>query len=331
MASLRVAMVGCGGYARNHAVHFRSHPDAQVVALCDTNADQVAKFRHDNFADAKPQPELFADMAAMLKAVKPDTVSICTPHTLHYEHCCQALAAGCHVLVEKPMVTSLPHAVDLEARVQRAGKLLCIGYNTPCTAEINYVREAVRGGQFGKLKIISLYISQPWYHLCQGKWRMDPALSGGGMIYDSGAHVTNSLVWTVEADVAEVHAWVDNLDSRVDINGTINVKFVNGVLATIAVSGESPNGSFGAWMFEQGVIETNPWYSQFMKVYGPKGEIRYPKVEFAGSNPVHNFVDAILGRAQPRTSPRNGVIQSQLMDCIYASARLGKPVRPSEL
>src|SRR5690606_22663849 len=112
----------------------------------------------------------------------------------------------------------------------------------------------VRSGEFGKLKVVSLYISQPWYHFVQGLWRMDPKLSGGGMIYDSGAHVLNSLVWTVEAEVDTVHAFIDNLDSQVDINGTINVRFVNGVIATVAVSGETPNGSFGAWMFEQGLI-----------------------------------------------------------------------------
>ena len=65
--------------------------------------------------------------------------------------------------------------------------------------------------------------------------KLDPALSGGGMLYDSGAHVMNSLVWIVESDVAEVHAYVDNLDTRVDINGTINVRFANGVIAAIAI------------------------------------------------------------------------------------------------
>jgi predicted dehydrogenase len=45
-------------------------------------------------------------------------------------------------------------------------------------------------------------------------------------------------------------------------------------------------------------------------------------------SPDHNFIDAVLGRAEPKTSVRNGVIQSQLMDAIYESQRTGKPARP---
>jgi predicted dehydrogenase len=335
MKKVRVGILGCGGYARNHARRYLEHPNAQVVALCDVTEDIAAGFRDAMFGAVAEKPALFTDAAKMYRTAKLDAVSIVTPHTLHFEHCCQGLAAGCHVLVEKPMVTRLADAVALEKKVAKAGKILCIGYNTSCSVEFRRLREIIRSGELGKLKVVSIYISQPWYFGTLGKWRQVPELSGGGMIYDSGAHVLNSLVWTVESDVREVHAWIDNFGSPVDVNGTINVKFTNDVLATVAVSGVSPNGSFGVWMFESGRVEADPWGSGTFAMFRRDGarhwRVKYPSVPGEDSNPVANFVDAILGRAEPGTSPRNGVQQSQLMDAVYESARTGQPARPPKL
>jgi predicted dehydrogenase len=332
MAKVRVGILGCGNYARRHARAYLQNPDVQVVALCDVSDDIVAAFCEKNFAEAAKKPALFTDPARMYAKAKLDAVSVVTPHTLHFEHCCRALDAGCHVLVEKPMVTRLADAVALERKVADAGNVLCIGYNTSCSIEFHKLRQIIRSGEFGKLQVVSLYIGQPWYYGTQGTWRQEPELSGGGMIYDSGAHVLNSLVWSVESDVECVHAWVQNLDSKVDINGTMNVRFTNGVLATVAVSGMAPSGAFGVWMFESGRVEADPWGGGSIAIWrrrdGRNERIKYPQMEGEDSTPVANFIDAVLGRAEPRTSPRNGIQQSQLMDAVYESARTGKPARP---
>ena len=332
MPRVRVGILGCGGYARRHAREYVAHPDVDVVALCDVSEEAVKRFRKEQFAEVKRRPKAFTDAAEMYGASKLDAVSVVTPHTLHFEHCCQALEAGCHVLVEKPMVTRLADAVALEKKVAEAGRILCIGYNTSCSVEFAKLREMIRSEELGKLKVVSLYISQPWYFGTQGTWRQETELSGGGMIYDSGAHVLNSLVWTVESDVEQVHAWIDNFGCPVDINGTINAKFTNGVLATVAVSGVSPSGSFGVWMFESGRVEADPWGSGFINIFRREGHRtrreKYPVMPGEDSAPVANFVDAILGRAEPATSPRNGIQQSQLMDAVYESARTGRPARP---
>jgi predicted dehydrogenase len=329
MSKVRVVLLGCGGIMRHHATQYKNHADVEVVGLCDVDAERVARFHQEHFS-TNGQVPVFTDAAEMYAATAPDAVSIATPHTLHFEQCCQALEAGCHILVEKPMVTELKQAVDLEKKVRQSGKILCIGYNTPCTVEVKKIRDLVRSGEMGRLKLVSMYISQPWYHFTKGSWRQQPALSGGGMIYDSGAHVLNTLCWTVESDVEEVFAYVDNLDAPVDINGTVNVRFASGVIATIAVSGESPGGSFGAYMFEQGLVEMNPWYySGFFRIFDRKGLVKYPAMDGSDLSPMHNFIEAILGRDEPRTNVHNGVIQSQLMDAIYASAASRRPARPS--
>ncbi len=331
MSKVRVAILGTGGIANHHMNQFKLHPDVEMVALCDVVPTQVQAFCDRHFATAAKKPACYTDAAKMYKEAKPDAISICTPHTQHYEQALQALKAGCHILMEKPMVTDLKQAVDLEKRVKKSGKIFVVGYNTPCSVEFKKIRDLVRSGEYGKLKIVNIFISQRWYQGTKGKWRQEPELSGGGMAYDSGAHVLNSLVWTVEADVAEVFAWTDNLDSKVDINSSINVRFANGVCATVGICGEAPSGSYGAWIFENALVETNPWGAGWIKIQDTKGMVKYPKMEGTDFTPMFNFIESILGRDTPRTSPKNGVQQSQLMDAIYESARTGKPARPPKV
>jgi hypothetical protein len=58
--------------------------------------------------------------------------------------------------------------------------------------------------------------------------------------------------------------------------------------------------------------------------------VKYPQITGEAQSPNDNFIDAILGRAEPKTSPGNGIVQSELMDAIYESACTGKPAKPKK-
>ena len=329
MSKVRIAMLGCGGFAGAHARRLAPNPDAQIVALCDVSEEATQRYLDTNLADYEPAPAQFTDAARMYNEVQPDAVFICTPHTLHAEHAHQALDAGCHVFLEKPMVTAAEDAHAVAEKVEQTGKILVIGYNTPCTPEFNFIRESIRQQRFGKLELVVGHLSQNWKRATAGKWRQDPALSGGGQAYDSGAHLLNSLVWAVEDDIAEVHAFVDNVDTPVDINSSINVRFESGVFASIVIGGNCPVGeSHMSFMFDNGKINTSGWSGNWLEVYEHSQRVKYPNVPGNTQFPDDNFIDALLGRAEPRTGPRNGIIQSELMDAIYESARTGAPARP---
>lgn len=323
---VRIGILGCGGFANSHARTLNTIAQAKVVALCDTNPANLDKFLNANYATLAEKPVLYQDPARMYAQSKLDGVIIATPHTLHFQHAVQALQAGCHVLIEKPMVTSLVDAYALEKVIAKTGKILTIGYNTPCTGEFAYLREQIRKGTFGKLELIVGYLSQDWKRLTTGLWRQDPKLSGGGQAYDSGAHLLNSLVWSVESDIDQVFAFQDNCGTPVDINSSINIRFANGVMASIVVSGNCPSaGRFMSFMFDNGRVDIDGWGGSWIKVWQGNREIKYPPIDETPNSPDHNFINSILGLAEPRTSVRNGIIHSQLMDAIYESARTGKP------
>ncbi|MCC6444486.1 MAG: Gfo/Idh/MocA family oxidoreductase [Armatimonadetes bacterium] len=331
MKKLRFVLLGCGGMMGGHAQRLKAHPDAELVGLCDVSLDQVKRFADRHLVDCSPAPKFYTDSAAMYAESKPDAVVISTPHTLHFSQGMEALSAGCHVYMEKPMVTSLEHAYQLADKVKQTGKIFVIGYNTPCSPEFYYLRQLIRENKLGKLEMVTGFLSQGWMKGTAGSWRQDPALSGGGQAYDSGAHLFNSLCWSVESDVEEVFAFVDNHGTPVDINSATSIRFSSGVLANITVSGNCPGGgSFLAFIFENGRVEIDGWGAGWIRVWQGAEQIKYPPItpEMGAPAPMNNFIDAILGRAEPRTSPRNGIIQSQLMDAIYESQRTGQPARP---
>ena len=312
-----------------HAQRFKGNKDVEIVALSDVKEEIVNKFIERHLADYNPKPKVFTDPAKMYAEAKPDAVAIITPHTMHYQHGVQALDAGCHVLMEKPMVTSADDAYKLAKKVEQTKKVFTIGYNTPCTPEFAYLREIIRKKELGKLELVTGWLSQNWKTFTIGMWRQDPALSGGGQAYDSGAHLLNSLCWSVESDVAEVFAFIDNVGTKVDINSSINVRFANGVFASIIVSGNCPaDGAGMTFIFDGGRVDIDGWGGSWINVWKGNQKIKYPVIPGVAQTPNDNFIDAILGRAEARTSPRNGIIQSELMDAIYESAKTGKPAKP---
>lgn len=330
MAKVRMAILGCGGMSGAHARRYKDDPDVELVALCDVSEEIVNKYIERNLPDYSPKPQVFTDRAKMYAEVKPDAVTIVTPHTMHFEHGMEALAAGCHVFMEKPMVTESGQAHQLAEAAKAAGKIVVVGYNTPCTPHFRRLREIIRSGELGKLETVTGWQTQNWKKGTTGSWRQDPKLSGGGQMYDSGAHMFNSLVWSVEAPIAEVLAFVDNMGTPVDINGTVNIRFANGVLATMTIVGNCPaDGSGMVYTFDGGRVEIDGWSGSWMKVRKGRDEVE-PGSQGESETPNDNFIDAVLGRAEPQTSPANGVIQSELMDAIYESAEKGAIARPAQ-
>jgi len=332
MAKIRLAMVGCGGNSGGHAHGLKANPDVQIVAGVDVNKEIVEKYIDRILGDVVPKPVAYDDLKTMLDKVKPDAVLISTPHTLHFKQGMMALDAGCHVYMEKPMVTSSEDAYTLAEKVKETGKVFVIGYNTPCSPNFYYLRDVIRNNKLGKLELVIGYITQNWLKATKGAWRQVPELSGGGQAYDSGAHLLNSLCWSVECPVAEVFSFIDNCGSAVDINSSINVKFENGVMASIVVSGNcpSPGGTHMAFIFDNGRIEIDGWGGGWIKVFEGEKFIESPPItpEMSAGRADYNFIDAILGRAEARTNAGNGIIHSELMDAIYESAKTDQPSRP---
>lgn len=339
MSKIKMAILGCGGMASEHVRRLRKRDDVEIIALCDVDADRVLEWREKHLKDVEPVAQIFTDAAQMYQEAKPDAVTIVTPHTMHFEHGKQALEAGLHVLMEKPMVTNSDDAHKLADIAQKSGKVFAVGFNTSCMPEFQWLRDTIQAGEagngeLGKLQLVTGWLSQNWKKGTTGSWRQNPDLSGGGEMYDSGAHLFNSLVFSVNQPVAEVHAFVDNCGTPVDINGTVNIRFQNGVFATVTVAGDCTDGGTDMVLFfERGRAQLDPcgWSNTPIKIWKDGKAVRYPKIEGDPVTPTENFLDAIQGKDHVRATAQNGILHSQLMDAIYESARTGQAAKVKQL
>lgn len=321
---LRIGVMGSGGIISKHIGHLAGRKDAGIVALCDVDPKRI-KATNDAFFKNHPVKG-YSTAKEMYGKGKLDSVIIATPHTLHYEHAMQALKAGCHVFLEKPMTTSSKDARKLAKRAEETQKIIAIGYNTACSRAFRYLRQLIQTEKMGKLEMVTGFLSQNWMKLTAGLWRQDPTLSGGGQAYDSGAHIMNSLLWSVGSEPETVFALLDNKGCAVDINSVMSVRFANGVLANITVSGNcATDGTHMAFIFENGLVEIDGWGGGWIKVRAKDVDSEIP-ADIKELFPIINFVEAIQGKAEVAATAKNGIDHSLLMDCIYASARTGKPI-----
>jgi predicted dehydrogenase len=313
---------------RYHAHSMLDIPEIQVVALCDKIKSRAQAFRKELFAPRGFAPQVYADHRTMLTRESPDMVVLVTPHAVHYEQIRDSLNAGAHVLSEKPMVTSSEHAREVVALAEEKDRLLGIAFQATMSAEFAYLANVIRRGDLGELQLVDTFVAQDWLQLTAGTWRHNPKMSGGGEMYDSGAHMLNAMLWLVDSPVKRVFALVDNCGTKVDINGTVSVQFANGCLASVACAGNasSPTESGMVIYGSRGTVKTGVWGAGLEHFNEKKEKVRYPFVPYESMIPDRNFVDTIRGNDRLRCPGRFGVLLAELMDAIYESVETGLPV-----
>jgi predicted dehydrogenase len=329
MSKIKLAIVGTGGMAGTHAGQIKEVADAEVVGLVDINPKNLEKHHREKWnGDAGIRlydsiEELFKDPPEGLRGVL-----LVTPHTVHFPQAMLALEKGYDVLVEKPMVTRSDHAAELQKQIKRTGRHLQVAFQAPFTHEFAYIRQVLTSGDLGELQTITAVSHQYWRNAVAGTWRQDPAQSGGGQMYDTGAHLFNAIAWLIDRPAEEVYCVTDNKGTAVDINAVMTIRFQGNVLASVTISGNSPGWHNGIWIAgEKGRLFTQIHGGE-LQHHDTMGKlIKYPAVTQASYTPVGNFVACLQGKAEPRCGVRYGILHSWLMDALYRSAAEGRPVK----
>ena len=144
--TLRMAVVGCGPIGNLHARAISGSPNAQLVAVCDSDAARR------NEAAARWNVRAYATEQEMLAGETLDAVTIATPDHLHVELTLAALDAGCHVFCEKPLATSPAEAERLVSTAAERGVHLAVDYNRRFAFGYRTAKELLAAGRIGELK-----------------------------------------------------------------------------------------------------------------------------------------------------------------------------------
>ncbi len=148
MKKLKIAIIGTGGISNSHVRAYKQMDDVEIVAGADIIPGK-AREALDRWE--LPQAQAFEDTQAMLEAVKPDGVSVCTYNSTHAQCAIQAMRAGCHVLLEKPMTVTLEDAKEVCQVEKETGRILTIGFQPRYDSRMQKIKEVVQSGRLGKV------------------------------------------------------------------------------------------------------------------------------------------------------------------------------------
>ena len=170
---IRKRMVTALDDPRNHRYPFdEGVPEFRCVGLVDNVRKKAQALAEEHFAEE--DPAIYTDHAAMLKEVRPQAVIVSTPHTLHFRHGYDALSAGAHVMIEKPMVTDADDARKLVARAKAKRRVLQVAVQGTYTDTFAYARKLLSDGTVGALQLVTGIMAQDWMALTRGRWRQNP-------------------------------------------------------------------------------------------------------------------------------------------------------------
>jgi predicted dehydrogenase len=331
VGKLRVGVIGCGGAASWHATAVASAAECEVVALVDPSETNLRRFRTrvPLVADAPA----FTDVEEMLAAVDLDAVTVVTPHTVHHPIVMSAIKRNLHVLCEKPLTCTPEHAREIEAAAAANKVTVMVSYQRRLDPAYTFMRETIADGVLGDLRSIQVSCGQHWLQGTAGTWRQNPALSGGGMLMDSGSHLVDMLLWLVDLPVESVAALVDNAGSPVDINTSATVQFAGGVQGQLSVVGDLAitwmetvivSGSEGLLRYE--VEPQHPWRTG--RVTLATDDQITQQLELPDGPGIHRaWLSAIRGESPNPSPPSGGLRVAELSDAIYRSARERATVR----
>lgn len=253
---LRLGMVGGGPGAFIGAVH-------RIAARMDDRFELVAgalssdpKRGRSGALDLHISPDRayrnFAEMA-LAEAARPDridAVSIVTPNHLHHAPAKAFLAAGIHVICDKPLTTTVADALDLAETVRRTGLIFGLTHNYTGHPMVRQARQMVADGELGPLRVVQVEYAQDWLTTPlertgqkQAVWRTDPEQSGpAGSLGDIGTHAFNLVCFVTGLRCQHVAADVSTFvpGRRLDDNVQILLRFSEGAKGSLWASQVAP-------------------------------------------------------------------------------------------
>jgi len=334
MKKLNIAVVGVGHIGSQHAKHAATL--GNLVAVCDIKHDRAQGIASQYRCKA------YFSLDELLTAERSlDLVAICTPNGLHAEHSIKALKAGCNVLCEKPMATSVRECERMIHAAEETNRRLFIVKQNRFNPPVKALKKVIEDGKLGKIVDVQVncfwnrnkeyYEASDW----RGKLKMD-----GGTLFTQYSHFIDLMYWLV-GDVEEVQVFTDNFLHKgiveFEDTGVVVLRFCSGAVGTINFTinsyGKNMEGSLTVFG-EKGTVKVGGQYLnvlEYQSIEGyeitglPQGNPPNVYGVYKGSMSNHdkvyeNVIDVLVNQGSIATDLLDGLKTVQIIERIYKAA-----------
>ncbi len=339
---VRVGVVGAGIWGRMHIRAYLQHPSAELVALCDLDAKR-ARAMAKEYGIGK-----FFTRVDDLLDEKLDGISIATPDAAHAAIALKAAARGVHLLVEKPLATTVRECRQMIAAAKRHGVYLMVDWHNRWNPACYAAWRAIRKGELGAISYIYYRLSDTIYV----PTKMLPWAGKSSVMLFLGSHSLDTTCWLMGAKPVRVYCQCQEgiLKRRgiptADMCITM-VDFSNGATAVIENSWVLPQSSPSLIDHQceiigtKGVMYLDLTHHRALAKYTAKTPGGFPDASFPdlfitpeihgkqmgfSVESMYHFVECLRDGKKPLTSGEDGLLNTRLIVAAEESARRGRPV-----
>ncbi|AEJ20944.1 Gfo/Idh/MocA family protein [Gracilinema caldarium] len=355
MNKVRFGILTYGKVAHLHAQAIRSNPELELVAVWGRDRQKREQFA------ATYGIQAFNSISEMIQRAHLDAVLVASPHPQHVQHSLEALEAGAHVLIEKPMALTKTDCDRVIETAERFGLKVGVISQRRWYPAVQRIREAINAGKIGTPMIGQVtmlgwrdeayYKSDPW----RGSWSRE----GGGVLVNQAPHQLDLLQWFM-GPATEVFAYWDNINHpyiEVEDTALALIRFTSGGMATILVSNSQKPGIYakvhihgssgasvgvqtdGGAMFVAGLSKiTEAPFNDIWTIPGEEDNLKLWKAQdadffgiidttlyFHGLQ-IKDFADAIVQNRPPLVDGKEGRKTVALIEAIYQSGKERRPI-----
>jgi predicted dehydrogenase len=327
---MRIGLIGAGSISATHARAARAISGVEVVAVYGANLEKVSHLGQQYGAAG------YQDFEAFLAHRPMEMVIVGSPSGLHAQQGILAARQALHVLVEKPIATSVEQSAALIGACEKAGVKLGVIFQDRFKPQARLLKQLIEEGSLGRILLAEARVK--WYrdpeYYSKSRWRGTWELDGGGALMNQGVHTVDLLLWLL-GDVTRVHAWTASLRHSIATEDTALalLEFRSGTLATLlATTAAYPGyprrieitGTEGTVVFENDVIVAADLRDRAQGLSGPAGVDMPGSLAKPGGLGKNDAPDRNPSASSPMVSDTRGH-QSAIEDFIHAVEQDEKP------
>jgi predicted dehydrogenase len=331
--TLRVGVAGAGQAGERQALGFAGNPAASVVGIADLDERPASALAEQLGAAARRHWRDLFDLDL-------DILVVALPHNLHLEPAEEAAGRGVHLMMEKPLATSIEDGQRIVRAARSAGIRLGVSFVHRYREEVLRAKQWLELVGTPRVARESMASQRTPAH---PRWITRRDVAGGGVLMYGAIHGVDRLRWFMGSEVLEVHARTHRYAADTDVEDGVAAMLVfeNGAVATLTSNAPPYRAGPTPWETEvygdTGMIRvrTREW-AEFSSDQGCE---RYDTTSDPATRPAHynfsrqadDFIDAVARGRPPRVTGEDGQRALEVCLAVYRSAAQGRPVRVADV